>query len=289
MTHLTGLFGKVGTGLIVVTALWLFFRFFEWRSMYYPGRHIAFTPADAGLVYEDVSFLAEDDARLHGWWIAADHAPGTLIVCHGNAGNMGDRVGLAADLHRLGLNLFMFDYRGYGRSRGIPTEKGTYKDARAAFEVVRSRYQDTETPPIAVFGRSLGGGVAVQLALDRPVRALVVENTFTSTMDMARHLYPWLPTSLCRFRYDSLSKVGRLRVPKLFAHALHDEVVPFSLGEALFARAAEPKAMVQLRGGHNDTGWATTPGYWETLSRFLAEHLAEPTTPVRLRNHEPEQ
>jgi fermentation-respiration switch protein FrsA (DUF1100 family) len=191
------------TTAIVLAVAWLLLRFMEWRSLYYPQRRLAYTPADAGLDYEDVTFVAEDGVALHGWWIPVTGAPGTLIVCHGNAGNIGNRVGLAADLVELGLNIFLFDYRGYGQSRGWPSERGTYRDARAAYEYVRARYADADVPPVVVLGRSLGGAVAVQLALDKPVRGLLVESTFTSVLEMAQELYPVLPVRIsiqsCRF------------------------------------------------------------------------------------------
>jgi pimeloyl-ACP methyl ester carboxylesterase len=117
-------------------------------------------------------------------------------------------IDLARDLHRLRVNVFLFDYRGYGRSKGWPTEQGTYRDARAAYEVVRARYADAEQPPVIVYGASLGGAIAVQLALDKPVRGLILEGAFTSTIDVGRHLYPLLPVRLVvRYRYDALSRI----------------------------------------------------------------------------------
>ncbi len=169
--------------------LYAWMRYFEWRNVYFPTREFAAKPDQLGMEFEDVDFMSEDARLLHGWWIPCANARGTVIHCHGNAGNIGDRVELAADLHRLRLNVFLFDYRGYGLSRGLPTETGTYADARAAYEVVRARYNDSERPPIIVHGQSLGGAVAIQLALDKSVRGLVVESSFTSVSDMARRLY----------------------------------------------------------------------------------------------------
>lgn len=262
--------GRLVWILVLVAALWGYLRYFEWRNMYYPSKEIAATPGDFGLPYEEIDFVAEDDHRLHGWWIPHPEARGTILHCHGNAGNIGDRVWLAADLHRLKVNVFLFDYRGYGRSRGLPTEQGTYRDARAAYEVVRNRYADAETPPVIVHGQSLGGSVAVQLALDKPVRGLVVESTFSSTVEMGHHLYPLLPVRLfCRFRYDSAAKVPRLAMPKLFAHSPHDETVPYALGRKLYEAAAEPKEFVELEGTHNEAGWGGSPEYWAALEAFV--------------------
>lgn len=261
---------KWGLGIAAAGAAYVFARYFEWRNVYYPTREFLALPKDAGLEFEEVDFMTEDGRLLYGWWIPHPEARGAIIHCHGNAGNMGDRVEMAADLHRLRVNVFLFDYRGYGLSRGLPTEKGTYADARAAFEVVRARYHDSERPPVIVHGQSLGGAVALQLALDKPIRGLVVESTFTSVTDMARKLYPGLPLHwLVRFRYDSLAKISRVSVPKLLAHSRTDDLIPYEMGQRLFEAATEPKEFVTLTGGHNEAGWATSPEYWSALQRFV--------------------
>ena len=114
--------------LLVLLVLFGLFRFFEWKSLFYPAHRLDATPANVGLPFEEVNFVAEDGVALHGWWIPGEDQKGTLIFCHGNAGNISHRVGWARDLHTTGWNLFLFDYRGYGKSRGIPSEQGTYKD-----------------------------------------------------------------------------------------------------------------------------------------------------------------
>ena len=258
-------------GLVALGVIWFCARYFEWKNLYYPAKALESTPASMGLAYENITFVTEDGRTLNGWWIPCENARGTVIHCHGNAGNIGDRVWMAADFNRLGVNVFLFDYRGYGLSRGIPTERGTYLDARAAYEVVRAKYGDAENPPVIVHGQSLGGAVAVQLALDKPVRGLMVESTFSSVPEMARILYPGLPVwRLCSFKYDSLSKVGRLGIPKLFAHSREDDLVPFELGRKLYEAAAQPKQFIQLTGGHNEAGWPASPAYWSAIERFVA-------------------
>ena len=153
---------RIPVVVLTVAGIWAYLRYFEWRNLYHPGHGITSTPAELGLEYEDITFVSEDGLQLNGWWIPHAQARGTIIHCHGNAGNMSDRVWLVGDLHRLGVNVFIFDYRGYGNSRGLPTEQGTYADARAAYEVVRAKYDDVDTPPVIVHGQSLGGAVAVQ-------------------------------------------------------------------------------------------------------------------------------
>ncbi|HOW96372.1 MAG TPA: alpha/beta hydrolase [Kiritimatiellia bacterium] len=259
-----------GPFVLVPAALAAGFWLFEWTKIYRPSRLLDTSPAAVQLDYEDVDFVAEDGRPLAGWWIPHPRARGTMLHCPGQSGNMGDRLHLAVDYHQLGMNVFLFDYRGYGRSRGIPTEKGTYRDARAAFEVIRARYGDAEAPPVVVHGVSLGGAVAVQLALDKPVRGLILEGAFTSIRDMGARLYPWLPMRwLSRFRYDSLAKMPRLKTPLLLAHSREDERTPFEFGRRLYEAAAEPKRMVELTGRHRDAGWNRTPEYGRALQDFL--------------------
>jgi uncharacterized protein len=265
---------RIGWLLILLGAVWAYFQFFEWRHLYHPARKIEVTPSMFGLDYEEARFMSEDGHMLHGWWIPHPQARGTIIHCHGNAGNMGDRAWMAADLHRLNVNVFLFDYRGYGESQGLPTEQGTYCDARAAYEVVRAKYQDEESPPVILHGQSLGGAVAVQLALDKPVFGLIVESSFSSIVDMGLKLYPRLPIRwFCRGRYDSASKVSRLNIPKLFAHSAQDDLIPRELGEKLYQAAAQPKEFVALEGSHGEAGWTFTPAYWRAIEKFLDRAL----------------
>ncbi len=245
-------------------------RLFEWRSLYCPSKEIKHTPEETGLKFEDVTFVTEDDIRLNGWWIPHKKARGTVIMFHGNGGNIGGRVAAADDLHSLRLNVFLFDYRGYGRSRGITTEKGTYKDARAAYEYVRMRYQNVEKPPVILYGRSLGGAVAAQCALDKPIKGLILESTFSSTSDMAREMYPWLPIhSIITFKYNTVDKIEKVSVPLLISGSVDDNMIPSSQGKKVFDRAKEPKRWIDLTGGHNDAGWMSSPAYWKTLEEFV--------------------
>lgn len=260
--------------VVLAVALWFFARWFERRALYVPSRHLDASPADAGLAFEDVSFITEDAKLLHGWWIPHPDARGTMLICHGNGANIANRVGLCADLHRLRVNLFVFDYRGYGRSKGRPSEHGTYRDARAAYEVVRARHGDAEQPPVVVYGVSLGGAIAAQLALDKPLRGAIVESSFPSATEVRRHLYPWLPVGLLsRHRYDAASRWARSDVPKLFASSVNDTLIPFELGRRVYEAAAEPKQFVELRGSHDEGGWSESPAYWTEIERFVTRAL----------------
>lgn len=245
-------------------------RFLEWRSIYYPTDKIEYTPADAGLKYDEATFVTSDDVELQGWWIPNDDARATLIICYGNAQNMGNRIWMAKDLHSLGLNIFLFDYRGYGRSGGIPTEKGTYRDVRAAYEFVRMKHNDVDDPPVILYGRSLGGAVAMQCALEKPVRGFIVESAFASIPAMAREVYPWLPVGLiATYGYDNLAKAADLEVPLLVSASRGDTIVPYEQTRSIFEAAPQPKFWAELAGDHNETGWDRSPEYWKAIREFV--------------------
>ena len=255
-------------------------RWFEWKNLYRPAQRIEMNPGSLGLEYEDVWFVAEDAVRLHGWWIPAEDAVGTIVYCHGNAGNIGDRVEIAADLRKLGVNVFLFDYRGYGQSKGIATEQGTYRDARAAFEVARYRHGDADNPPILVYGSSLGGAIAVQLALDKPARGLVLEGTFTSATEMGERMFPGLPIRwINRYRYNSLSKIASVTCPLVLAHSRKDQLIPYEMGQRLFRAATAPKRMVTLECDHGESGWSYTPRFWTDLQELVARTLGTGNLP----------
>jgi fermentation-respiration switch protein FrsA (DUF1100 family) len=190
--------------------------------------------------------------RLHGWWIAGrEPALGHLLFCHGNAGNIGDRVLNAALLMAAGFDVLLFDYRGYGHSTGRPDEQGTYRDAHAALAALLAR-QSVDRDRVFYLGESLGGAVALALAVECPPRGLILQSTFTSIRDAARAHYPFIPTVLTPDAYPSLRPIRRLRAPLLVLHGDRDTIVPLAHGRALFGAASEP------RGSGCSPGWDTT-------------------------------
>ncbi|HMO51661.1 MAG TPA: alpha/beta fold hydrolase [Kiritimatiellia bacterium] len=256
-------------------------RWFEWRNTFKPSRTMEGDPGQIGLEFEEVLFFAEDGCRLYGWWLPHPEARGTILYCHGNAGNISGRLEVCAGLHRLGVHVFVFDYRGYGLSRGVPGEEGLYRDARAAYEVVRARYADADDPPVIAYGASLGGAVAAHLAIERSLRGLIIEGGFTSAIDVGERWYPWLPVrALARYRFDARSKVMALSAPKLFAHSTRDRIIPFDLGGQLFSAAAFPKTFVSLDGEHGEAGWLDTPHYHAELQHFVSGVLGQPSPSI---------
>ena len=221
--------------------------------LYFPSRAILETPDRAGLDHRELAFRTDDGERLHGWWIGAGAERfGHLLLCHGNAGNVGDRVLHAALLTAAGFDVLLFDYRGYGRSSGTPSEAGTYRDARAALACL---LKQPEADPLRVFylGESLGGPVAVDLALEHRPAGLVLLSAFTGVRDLARLHYPFVPARFVPDAYATLRRIRDLRAPLLVLHGDRDEIVPLAHGRALFEAAPGPKRMHVFEGlGHND-------------------------------------
>lgn len=231
-------------------------------------------PGVYGLPAEDVWFSTEDGMRLHGWWVPHRKARGTILYCHGNTGSIAHRIGVLSKLWSLEVNLFAFDYRGYGRSTGQPTEDGLYLDVRAAHEHL-IREAGCRADEILLFGHSLGGAVAIDCALDRKVAGLVAQSTFTHIRDAARAVFPTLPIHLAaRRQFRSIDKVAELEIPKLFIHGESDETVPLELGKRLYESASEPKDFYLVRrGGHNDLHLYGGRWYLRRLSRFRDRSL----------------
>lgn len=234
-----------------------------------PGRDLVATPENIGLAYQDIEFVTEDDVSLHGWFIATDDAAATVLFFHGNAGNISHRLESIEIFHRLGLNVFIIDYRGYGQSEGKTSEKGTYRDAEAAWDyLIDTRGIDARQ--IIIFGRSLGASIAAWLASKHTPGALIIESGFTSVPSMGQRLYPLLPIRwLTYFKYDTRKYVKHIACPVLVAHSRNDEIIPYDEGREIYDAAHEPKTFLEMRGGHNDGFLATGGDYVEGLRSFI--------------------
>lgn len=257
--------------LLAVLVLGGVVLFFEEKLIYFPLSGMDVTPGRLGMRFEELTLAAEDGVRIHGWFFPLDPSPYTVLICHGNAGNISHRLDRVLLMQaKLQTSVLLFDYRGYGRSEGSPNERGTYRDGRAAYRyLVETRRIPASN--IVVFGESLGGAVAVQLAVELPARALVLESAFTSIADVARAHFPFLPVGrLLRTRYDNLTKMASVTVPVLVLHGRRDETVPFDQGRRLFEAAPGPKAFFEIEGaGHNDTYVTGGEAYWEAWEQFL--------------------
>ena len=244
------------------------------RLLFFPSRTVAVTRAP----FEDRWFDAGDGIRLHGWWLrAAPPATGHVLLCHGNAGNVADRAPHAKLLAAAGLDVLLFDYRGYGRSAGRPGEAGTYRDARAARAALLSE-PGVDPARVLYLGESLGGAVALELALEHPPAGLVLQSAFTSVRDIARRHYPIVPGAMVPDAYPSLRLIRRLATPLLVIHGERDEIVPAEHGRALHDAAPEPKRLhVVADVGHNDLIAEAGEEWAAAVSAFAARWTEVPT------------
>ncbi|WP_447977868.1 alpha/beta hydrolase [Candidatus Nitrospira bockiana] len=224
----------------------------------------------SGLPLEDVWLTSEDGTQIHGWYVAAGERAPALLWCHGNAGNMINRLDNLARLHELGLTVLLFDYRGYGRSRGTPSETGFYQDARAAYAHVTDR-RSVDPARLVVFGRSLGAAVAGALVAERPAAGLILESAFPSVAAVARNQLMGLPAHwLLQSRFPLIDRLKHVRVPLLMVHGDRDDIIPLRLGQQVFDAAHPPKSFYVVEGAdHNNTYLVGGAAYFSRLKRFI--------------------
>ncbi len=247
----------------------LYVRYLESKTVFAPSKNIAAMPESVGLAFEDVDVTTSDGVKINGWFVPVSPSIlGTLLFCHGNAGNIGDRLEKIRLFHEMGLNVFIFDYRGYGKSQGYPTEKGMYNDTLAAYDYLLSR-KDVDSKNIIAYGASLGGAAAVDLATQRKLSHLIIDSSFTNAADMAKRIFPWIPSFVIRIKLDSLTKIKKVTIPKLFIHSVEDDLVPFELGKKLFDAAPQPKIFLQIYGTHNDAHIDNPEKFWKEIEGFL--------------------
>lgn len=255
--------------LVAYLLVILLLMIFEESLIFFPSKYPDGIWNPPGLTFEDAWFDSADGTKLHGWFMPHDQPRAYVLFTHGNGGNLSHRFDLFQALHRLGVAVLAFDYRGYGRSEGSPTEEGVLADGRAARKWFAERAGVPEKQ-IVLMGESLGGAVAVALAAEAPARALVLENTFSSIPDVAAAHYPGLPVRmLMRTQFNSVAAIKRYHGPLLQFHGDCDTIVPFELGKKLFDAANEPKQFIAVAGcDHNDP---RSSRFFEELDRFLDE------------------
>jgi uncharacterized protein len=256
----------LGTGFIAMP------HRLERYFIYYPTKGVQEDPSMIGLPYEDLTLTTEDSVRLHGWFIPGTEADKTIMIFHGNAGNIGHRTGWIGGLHTLGYNIVIIDYRGYGDSEGEPHEDGLYRDATAAYKWWHD-HRDNKSEKLILLGESLGGAVAIDLAQRITPAGLIVQSAFSRASDMAKRFFPLgLLQPLLGVHFDSAEKIKKVTCPKLFIHGNKDEIVPFHLGQTLFELAPPPKTFFEVEGaGHNDLIWIGGSEYLRIIGEFLSK------------------
>jgi len=275
--------------LVILLVVYVLFALLLWwrepRMIYYPVRDIVQTPADLGWKFEDIWLTDADGTKINGWYVPASTKPAAdpsvaqsiILYFHGNAGNVSDRLDKLAILRSLGLDAFIIDYRGYGRSEGAPNEPGTYQDARAAYEwLTQQRHIDPRR--IILYGESLGSAIAVDLATTHPVAGVILEEPFASVAAVGQKMFPFMPVRLLvRNKYDTLAKIAAINAPLLLFHSPQDELIPFSQGQQLYTAARAPKTFIELQGPHNEACFTSETIYRTALKDFW-DRLSSPRT-----------
>ena len=261
----------IGVLICLYAALVILVYLGQSRLVYFPTNSIDATPDLLNLSYEDVWLQTQDGERIHGWYVPQEDAKWTVLMFHGNGGNISHRLQTLDILNEIGVNTLIIDYRGYGLSEGSPSERATYQDAMAAWDHLIQHRTNAES--VVVFGRSLGGAVAVWLASNVRPKGLILESTFSSVVDMAQHHYPFLPVRyISKFKYDSLSLASNIQIPTLMLHSREDNIVPFNLGMKLYDALPGNKSFVEMRGGHNE-GFHVSGGHYTNGLRTFIESL----------------
>ena len=263
---------SVGMMVLIVYSIIMGMTYFRQDSMiYFPDKEILQTPQNINLGYREINFQTKDSVNISGWYIPANPEKGILLFCHGNAGNISHVMEYIKIFHEMGFSALVFDYRGYGKSVGKPSEEGTYLDVEAAWDYLVQQGNPPEK--IIVYGQSLGGAVATEAAIRKNPAALIIESSFTSMPDLGANLYPWLPVKLLsKYQYSTISKIGMIKSPKLIIHSPDDEIVPFQHGRKLYEKASQPKDFLEIRGGHNDGFLLSGAKYKDGLMNFFRKH-----------------
>lgn len=257
----------ISVGVYVGLGLLLFFG--QSRFIYFPDKEICAVPKDIGLEYEEVTLNTQDGLKINAWFIPASNPRGTILFCHGNAGNISHRLETIQILNSLNLNILIFDYRGYGKSEGHPTERGTYLDAESAYKFLLDEKKIPENK-IIIMGRSLGAPTAAYLITNHKPQACILESSFTSLPDFAAEKYPVYPVRLmARFGYKTIEYVRQIKCPVLIVHSPEDEIIPYSHGKKLFDAANEPKEFLEIHGSHNRCFFDSIKTYKKKLDSFI--------------------
>lgn len=243
---------------------------FQSRLIYFPIKKISMIPSQAGLRYEEIIYKTKDNEKIAAWYIPTPEAKGVILFCHGNAGNISHRIDSIKIFYQLKLSTFIFDYRGYGKSTGKTTEKGTYMDVEGAWDFLVKK-RKISPDEIIIFGRSIGGSIASWLAQKHIPRGLIVESSFTSIPDLGAKLYPIFPVKLLsRFKYNTSEYLKKINCPVLIIHSLDDELIPFNNGQKLYDSALSPKEFLKIRGSHNEGFILSEQLYITGLQKFIS-------------------
>ncbi len=261
----------LGIVFFVYLVLAGYLYFFQHRMVYIPFSEVEADPSHRGLLFEDI-FLEAGNEMIHAWFVPAEDERGVVLFCHGNAGNISHRLQTIELLNSMDMSVMIFDYQGYGKSSGSPGEKKTYQDARAAWDYL-VKDKNIEPERIFIFGRSLGGAVAADLAAQTNPAGVILESTFTSVPDLGSEMFFFLPVRLLsRFEYDTRGKLKEISSPIKIIHSQDDEIIPLAHGLKLWESAPEPRYFTRIRGSHNSGFMDSREIYMRELDIFFSKY-----------------
>jgi fermentation-respiration switch protein FrsA (DUF1100 family) len=266
--------------LLLGAGLYFGFRYLEQRTLYAPDPVVTDTPAKIGLSFQNAVIDSGDGLKLAGWFVPSEtqatNQP-TLLFFHGNAGNVSYNLDRLRLFHDVDLDVYIIDYRGYGKSEGTPSERGLGIDALSMYFYLTEK-RGVAPERLFFYGESLGAAVAVDLATQIRAAGLIIEAPFTSNADRARKKWPGIPWELLlRDNYDSLAKISKINMPLLVIHSVDDEVIPFSNSQKLYATAKQPKELFQMRGPHRESFINSFDTYSDKVMSFVAQYTRQPT------------
>lgn len=273
---------RIACGLGVVAMLYVAACAYMWamqkQIVFLPSPIFQTTPDRLGMKFEELRIAVgggTDKAELHGWWIPSDKTDAaTLFYLHGNYRNIANNLEHTLRLHNLGYNVLLVDYRGFGKSTGKPSEENAYRDAEAAWQYLL-KVRNIKPSKAFIYGHSLGGSIAVDLAAHHPEAAgVITESTFTSMQAMGEIEYGFLPVRLLiNQRFDTLEKIKQLKIPLLMIHGTWDKKVPVEMAKQLYAAVPQPKSLLLIEGGeHNNSGTIGWVEYRDALSDFVSKY-----------------
>ncbi len=260
---------KIGTVCLI---LFMLLRAFEHSNVYHPSTEMELRVDEVGIPGEDIWLTADDKIRLNAWYFpspaSSARAQYAVLFAHGNGGNICHRLNIYRVWHGMGVNFLAFDYRGYGRSEGKPSEEGTYLDAKAGYDWLIAKGFKPEN--IIVVGESLGGGIASWVAAKHKVGGLVLQSSYTSVPNLGKELFPFLPVhQLASIHYNTLERLPKIKVPLLILHSRGDTLIRFHHAESNFRAANEPKLLHEVYGDHNETFMVGPEAYQQGVEKFL--------------------
>lgn len=253
---------------IAYIGLLLFLYFFQSIFLFQPKEEYLGTPALVSLKYEEVAITSNNGNILSGWFVPKADAGQAVLFCHSNYGNISYFIQDLHAIHQMGFPVLVFDYQGYGKSGGEPSEESLHADGEAAWNYLLSRGYGSDR--IILWGRSLGGAVAARLAVDHEPAALVIESTFIKFPEVARDFFPYVPVSIiARYDLDVEKDIKKIDCPLLIVHSRDDEIIDFRHGKKLFQAAHEPKSFLEISGSHNDGYYSSGLLYYQSVNKFL--------------------